>query len=55
MTKQQKRDLILSVTKWTVKNHVRKFGKYWRHDYSSLCYTNERIVDEFIEQQKPKP
>lgn len=39
---------ILDVIQWAVKFNVRMESGYWRMDYSSIAYTDNRIVEKFL-------
>jgi hypothetical protein len=39
---------VLDVLEWAVKNNVRMESGYWRMDYSSIAYTDNQIVEQFL-------
>lgn len=52
MTQKETNQLILEAIRWIVVNHVTPHGKYWQKDYSSLAYTDDKIVKEFFKQRE---
>lgn len=45
---QDQNDLILKVLRWAAFNRVHPEAGYWAMDYSSIAYTNQTVVEEFL-------